>query len=330
MSMSPRGPALAVWSLLGLLGFSSLDALVPSLDNVSHAPTALSGSSCGRTPEHASDSDPSECRSCHGAIYTEWSDSLHAKAFRDEVYQEAIEDLEDPERCVGCHAPEPVLPRLGRLPTPRREGRSHGVSCQSCHLDRGDVIAGPFGAEHDDHESRRHPAFREERSDLLCNSCHDLSIGPVHALGRDFRESGLSRGGTSCVTCHMPEVRRVVGDGGPERDGRRHTLLGPSNAEFAATAFDITLDRDPEGNVELRVENRAGHRVPGLDGRTFRFELRHASGVETVEISSENPIYVSEDRRFSFVVREEAEFELIVSHQHLGQTAEILRRTERL
>lgn len=317
------------WALWGPIALASvLGGTVPNGD---FSPRSYVETPAAYTTGHdssypAATGGPEDCASCHGEIHKEWKGSRHATAFTNEVYQKALKDLRHPERCHGCHAPKPVLDRLGRPPEVRGEDTVHGVHCSSCHLDRGTRIAGPFGSDTEDHESLRHPAFEPRGTTALCGSCHDLRIGPVLPLARDFREAGLRAKGESCTGCHMPEITRVVGDGGPDRKGRKHVLLGPSDREFAASAFDTDIQRERKGFLELRIQNRAGHRVPGLTTRKFVFEVRQGKQVDRVTISAENLLRVGELRRFPIRRTSGQAAELVVFHEHGGESVEIERR----
>lgn len=280
------------------------------------------------------------CADCHPAIHDEWRGTRHANAFTDPTYQAALKGLEAPERCHGCHAPVPVLARFGRPPRVRGEDLHHGITCASCHETRRG-IAGPFGAETPAHASEAHPAFTEKGSVHLCSSCHDLRIGPVLPLGRDFRDAELAERGKSCVGCHMPSVRRPIASDprtgaptGPERRGRSHALRGPSDPEFAASAFKLVARPDGD-RVELAVGNRAGHRVPGLETRSFRFEVvqRNAAGAEVardaVTFDAENPLRAAETRKFRFPKAGRAvRVEIVGSHVHGDAAPTIFQRVE--
>jgi hypothetical protein len=203
------------------------------------------------------------------------------------------------------------LARLGRPPRPRAEALEHGVHCASCHDDRG-RIAGPYGAPTEAHESAADPAFGERGSVHLCRSCHDLRIGPVLPLARDFVAADLGARGKSCIGCHMPAVLRPIAVdpatgaalGGPRR-GRSHALRGPGDPEFCAEAFKLGVGA-ADGRIEVAIGNRAGHRVPGLTTRVFAFRLeQQAADGRTLQqdeilISAENPLWVAETRRFGF------------------------------
>ena len=98
-------------------------------------------------------------------------------------------------------------------------------------------------------------------------------------IGKDYDKSWADPKRKTCIECHMPEVERPIAFDpdtkeatGPVRKGRRHTLLGPSDAEFCASAFELSA-AVKDGKVVLSVENKAGHRVPDLMIRIFDFEV---------------------------------------------------------
>ena len=260
--------------------------------------------------------DAADCGRCHAEIHDEWHGSAHGRAWTDPIYQRTLDGLEHPERCHGCHVPDSVLGRLGRPPRPRDGDLDAGVTCVACHQDRSGAIAGPFGAKTDAHATIAHPAFKEAGSTALCSSCHDLRIGPVLPLARDFEAAGLADRGKSCIGCHMPRMLRPIAvdpdtgePTGPERRGRSHALRGPSDPDFAASAFKIAVRAVDERSIELALGNRAGHRVPGLVGRRFVFDVVQFDAsdrritADAVTISDENLLLVAETRRFPLARR---------------------------
>lgn len=254
-----------------------------------------------------------DCARCHAEIAAEWQGSAHARAFTDPVWKKAAAATTDPQRCTGCHAPEPVQRRLGRPPEARADERVHGVSCVACHEHRGS-IQGPFGTMVDGHAADANPLFASSSSVHLCASCHDTRIGPVLPLARDFRNSSHARAGKSCVNCHMPRLERTIATdpatgkpSGPVREGRSHELLGPTDVDFAASAFAVEARRVGE-RVRVAISNLAGHRVPGLVGRSFEFEVEQFAGErslgsDTIRLTAENLLLVDEERRFRLQLR---------------------------
>jgi hypothetical protein len=88
--------------------------------------------------------------------------------------------------------------------------------------------------------------------------------------------------GYVCQTCHMPEVERVMAEGGPVRKGRRHLWRGGHDPEqlnraftAALTADEPTLTAGRRTTWTLTMTNSgAGHMLPtGDPDRYFLTEL---------------------------------------------------------
>lgn len=291
-----------------------LAALLPGLQTghptASSDPIETRGRVDGGGPADDPDS-AATCGKCHTEIHAEWKGRSHANAWSDEVYQAALKEKKRPEVCYPCHIPTGVLDKLGGKPGTREHLHAEGVTCVSCHK-KGDAIHGPFGARTDAHPTEKDPTFTEAGSTALCASCHSTKIGPVLPLAKDFAESDLEKHGKSCVGCHMPTITRhsavsmVTGKPvGEAREGRRHEILGPNDAEFCAKAFAFKASVD--GNdIVLAIENRAGHRIPGLTLRKFSVIANGIDGSgnsvaeHREEISSDRELNVLETRQVRF------------------------------
>ena len=84
----------------------------------------------------------------------------------------------------------------------------------------------------------------------------------------------------------MAPVERAWASGAPLRVGRSHALQTPRDPTFLRRAFDVQW-KGTDAKHHLRLENRAGHRVPGLVGRRIEFLVEvldeNGSVVESVE-----------------------------------------------
>lgn len=232
-----------------------------------------------KSPERVQGSETLACARCHPTQTEEWSTTLHALAWQDPRYREALEGLRRPAKCHGCHAPEPVhLVGLGRRPKVRGTERALGVDCLGCHGGEDGMILGPRGAPSEAHPSRVDSSFTPEGRSRLCIQCHDTNVGPVIGVAKGFDTGGAPERGLSCVGCHMAPRERPAavdpdsGAPGPARPGRSHALQTPRDPAFLAQAFALEARR-VEGGLVLRIRNRAGHRLPGLEDRTFLFEV---------------------------------------------------------
>lgn len=245
--------------------------------------------------------DPTTCAACHGVVYAEWTESMHARAHHteDPLYAgmrafrlskgHAIEG-----KCETCHAP-----RAGdRLDGPAARA---GVSCSACH----NVVAVHAAVESHgaqqleaapddtmrsardvaDGRSPVHgngpalPAIADGKT--LCLACHGHHTNPagipVCTTGSELDAHG---GDATCVSCHMPEVD---GPSGPvsERDRHRsHRFPGPHRAylqddpSLLAKSARMELEI-ADGQVRVRLENRSGHALPsGFPGRLLTLRLR--------------------------------------------------------
>lgn len=236
--------------------------------------------------------DELSCAGCHETIAEEWSRTMHAMAWTDEIYHAALKDKRRPESCHGCHIPVPLhsMPaaRFGRKPPARGadgERRELGITCRTCHEGPEREILGPFGAETDAHRSVQSEHFTTAiGTNALCIACHGTTIGPVIGLGRDFRQARLEERGMSCVGCHMQPVERPIATDDDDRPtatrkGRSHLLQTPRDPAFLAQAFAFGFRTDGDATL-VTIANRAGHRVPGLIDRklVFRFQVVDDAG----------------------------------------------------
>jgi hypothetical protein len=248
-----------------------------------------------------------DCVECHKEIAQEWAGTLHALAWVDERYQEAIANKRRPQSCHGCHIPQPLnLRPLGGKPRPRNpnaevpeETLHTGISCISCHQGPEGEMLGPFAdAEPTDaHASKQGAAFGEGTlADAICINCHRTNVGPVIGIAKDFETTRQADKGLSCVGCHMSAVDRPAAlvpqeDGSllasQVRRGRSHALQTPRDPDFLAGAFGLEARLTATG-AELLITNQAGHRVPGLKTRsmTFTVTLIDADGESTHLIDS--------------------------------------------
>lgn len=246
-------------------------------------------------PEKLAGLEGHACASCHAAVAEEWARTTHALAWVDEAYQAELGTKKRPELCHGCHVPEPLFAGAwSARPGARETLREHGVSCESCHQDETGAMLGPRGTPVDAHPSKASEHLRAPGSNQLCAACHSTNIGPVIGIAKDALPY-LAERGLACVGCHLAPVEQSFAAGAPVRVGRSHELQTPRDPAFLRLAFDLRLARSDSGTV-LTVENRAGHRVPGLIWReiTFRAELLDAAGtrLEQQEIRIDERAYL--------------------------------------
>jgi hypothetical protein len=221
-----------------------------------------------------------DCIRCHTAIGEEWRETTHATAWIDEPYQKELKGVRRKKSCYGCHIPEPMSGQddNGR-PKPRSTNKHLGVHCTSCHIDTdGTTILGPFGIETDAHPTKKSERFDHDKDNSLCISCHKTTIGPVIGIAKDFVDTEQEEFGLSCVECHMPGLRRPIAnreqgeEGEPYevRSSTSHRLMTPRDPEFLRDAFILAAKKSGD-TVTFSIENKIGHRVPGLLERKIHF-----------------------------------------------------------
>ncbi len=250
-----------------------------------------------------------KCQSCHPAIWREWEDSMHAKAWVDEIYQAAAQQVPDREtKCDQCHAPQPILiTGVGEMPKLRDRQREAGVSCLVCHLDANGAMNGPAAsAETYFHANVTNPIYTEPTT--LCGTCHGQQSVPEHDQVSSFLNSEFDDGNTSCAMCHMPVVKRLQSTTSHESiKGRKHTWRGSRSVTQLRRAATLQLEYKT-GQVDVKLRSRTGHILPGGMLRTIMLEvtLLAPDSIErqkqhiSISAENENRLLPNEDRTYTF------------------------------
>ncbi len=211
------------------------------------------------------------CQLCHAEYVKEWVDSYHGKAWTDEMYVAAKNATPKDKQasCNPCHSPNPTQPALGKAPTLRSKNQHEGVACIACHQipsgkpDDIGTMVGPFPADQmvKGHPNKQDKGMGEEPK--ICISCHGTDKD--HNQYDSWKGSEWEKEGTTCQTCHMPEVKRVIYDkkGALPREAHKHTMPGAHDAAFVKKA--ALLDGAVSGGkLKVTVTNDgAGHNFPG-------------------------------------------------------------------
>ncbi len=232
------------------------------------------------------------CGSCHEDILFKWAHSMHALAYTDRVFRQALLEAyyysegKAAERCLRCHSPTAVETGdfLGK-----QDLTLEGVTCDYCHSIDG-IEEGPHGTlrariDHsklhgplDIPEPPQHSVAKRDyfsRSEI-CAVCHDYTTEDgtvVFATYAEWRASKYAEIGKQCQDCHMPRLERAQ----PTKTGGRvfndHDLQGGHSKAQIKKAIDARIEevsRDGDRvRVVVAVENvGAGHSVPtGLPSR---------------------------------------------------------------
>ena len=250
-----------------------------------------------------------KCKSCHPAIWREWENSMHAKAWVDEIYQTAASQVPDrATKCDQCHAPQPVLVTgVGKMPRLRDTDRDAGVSCLVCHLDAQGAMHGPpASAETYFHANVTNPVYTDPTA--LCSTCHGQPSVPEHDQVSSFLSSKFAEKNQGCATCHMPVVTRLQSTASYESlKGRKHTWRGSRSVAQLRRAASLQLEYTT-GMVEVKLLSKTGHVLPGGTLRTIilEFTLFASDGTERqkqrISIAAENGnrLLPDENRGYTF------------------------------
>ena len=250
-----------------------------------------------------------KCKSCHPAIWREWENSMHAKAWVDEIYQAAAQQVADREtKCDQCHAPEPILiTGVGKMPKLRDKQREAGVSCLVCHLDAHGAMNGPAAsAETYFHANVTNPIYTKPTT--LCGTCHGQQSVPEHDQVSSFLNSKFAEGDTSCATCHMPVITRLQSTTSHESiKGRKHTWRGSRSVAQLKRAATLQLGY-VDGKVDVKLRSKTGHILPGGTLRTIVLEVTMFApdGTErqkqqiSISAKNENRLLPNENRIYTF------------------------------
>lgn len=210
-----------------------------------------------READSAAPATRGKCGRCHPEIAQEWLNSLHAKAFQDTHFTEAIKGEKDAEsKCFTCHAPEALRVKgIGKTPGFRVDLRETGVDCMVCHTNPKGVVHAPFRSGAAPHDVEVDPQHKTEE---LCASCH----GAFGTVG-EFKQSKFAKEGQTCATCHMPKVKRAAAVGGKMRMVSSHVWKGGDDPETLKKAVKLDATVSAEGVVTAKATNiGAGHKFP--------------------------------------------------------------------
>ncbi len=233
----------------------------------------------GRVPAGLDGTAVGDCARCHADIAAEWRSSLHARAWTDPIFQEAYA-AEPLAECRNCHAPE----NGGRVPTGR--AAHDGVSCATCHVRAGAVLAADSVHPRPAGSRASHPvvATRELGESAFCGGCHQFNFlgfladadGRGHHVLTDepqqdtlgeWQESAAAMAGETCQHCHMPWVPSTGGG-----RHRSHAFRGGFDAAHVreAVSAEVSARRTALGvEVSVRMHpGRTGHAFP--TGDVFR------------------------------------------------------------
>lgn len=251
-----------------------------------------------KVPQGLNSVSASECGNCHQDIYSEWSESMHAKAWAEPYFQVDYAYDGFQQICLNCHTPlenqqanlvrgfedgDKFKPILKPNPNYDPDLRNEGVTCAVCHIREGKII-GPFETDNAPHSVFPDPEMTSGMK--FCARCHVVSgkkwdtfyrippCGTVIEIAKKGQEP-------DCIGCHMPEVIRPMATGSKVREGKRHLFKGGHHPEMVKKALKVEYKKetDREGNtikyLFTLTNTGAAHYLPtGTPDRHLTLELR--------------------------------------------------------
>ncbi|OGG94685.1 MAG: hypothetical protein A2508_04315 [Candidatus Lambdaproteobacteria bacterium RIFOXYD12_FULL_49_8] len=248
------------------------------------------------SPEGIDSLNASYCGSCHQAIYEEWSQSMHAKAWTDPYYQTDLEFDGNQQICLNCHIPlenqqkdlvmgfrdserfDPIL-----KPNPNFDVtlQQEGVTCAVCHI-RDGVIIGPTGSELAPHPVKVDPEMGSGVKS--CQQCHLVSndrwdvfykIPPCGTVAE------IKKGGEQidCVGCHLPKTQRPLVEGFAARSSGKHLFQGGHHPPTVKDSLKVELVQENNKGGKLITATltniKAAHALPtGTPDRHLTLRMR--------------------------------------------------------
>jgi hypothetical protein len=170
-----------------------------------------------------------QCKGCHSDQFYEFDESMHAKAFSNQLFNaQYFNDVvpraqRDPEmvpearKCIACHAPVVFMNYTGLVTTPAQANKYEtGVTCDFCHTlagyaDNGDFMQTASGKKLGPFPSDGGSTHHSEYSRFIavgdfCGRCHNATnhVGlEVKSTYYEWRESKFGSRGVACQECHM-------------------------------------------------------------------------------------------------------------------------------
>jgi hypothetical protein len=243
-----------------------------------------------------------KCRTCHPALYEQWSQSMMSQAYThhwDEIeyfdlavaHAEKVPELKDVvDGCNGCHTPMAFM--AGELPPARPEENTmanESVSCEVCHLIQGSSTDPPYNFSHITEpsitkqsargEGNDSPAHRIAKNEFfktteLCGTCHneESPYGVwVKSTQLEWKEGPYAKEGVRCQDCHMPAApfqTALMGKTYP--DARLHLFHGAHDPGKVRGTVELRIqpdlrDAEPGETVVFTValfNQKTGHKFP--------------------------------------------------------------------
>ena len=180
---------------------------------------------------------PQRCRECHEAEFLAWSNTTHAQASFDPIFQVYLQQAEEPGECFACHTTG-YNAITGQF-------MLAGVTCEACH--------GPYRVQHPEE------SMVIATSEDLCGACHPSTL-------LEWESSRHGEVDVTCVDCHEVHTQKTRAAAttdslcaGCHHDilrGAPHTIHSPADIR----CIDCHLAR-PDDDTRAKERSRAatGH-----------------------------------------------------------------------
>ncbi|MDG1479336.1 MAG: hypothetical protein P8R54_07075 [Myxococcota bacterium] len=169
---------------------------------------------CHTVPHDARHTD---CATCHAPQVAAWSESRHAVAYSNPIFQHSWAETQDPW-CLTCHLPD------------------DGVTCGTCHGLKKQTCA-------DCHEFDLPQALGGAASGTLGQSTVS-----------EWRASGAAAAGTGCIDCHPPHHPAGGHDRGRVRAAVDAAVVARGDTVEAAISVDGIGHAFPTGDPFRRLQ----------------------------------------------------------------------------
>ncbi|MBI4344659.1 MAG: hypothetical protein HY555_03630 [Euryarchaeota archaeon] len=266
------------------------------------------------------------CKACHGAIYDQWSHSLHARSHEDPVFTAAhLQSIEyagpgATPYCFSCHAPTTRVTKDYEL---RMNITREGVTCNFCHtvsgleidkpikylLSPGETIYGKAVNKTAPHRLEYREFFLKSE---FCGGCHDLYVNnaPVMETYTEWK-AGPYAATKQCQDCHMDVIE----------GGRSHRFTGGHFESRVKEAAGVRLETEIKAGkalVTAYVTNKgSGHKIPtGIPSRRLILHLK-------AKDDRGNIIY-REDRYYRKVIADKEGREIAEDFRFMLDSAKVL------
>lgn len=229
--------------------------------------------------------DPVECANCHQYLFSQFEQSMHARSYRNPIFQNQVYNVllpqmsGDPDAmqkagaCLSCHAPTAYLTHDKSLPAQHSLGpRPPGVTCDFCHTiigfqgtkpgnanyipSPGPVKYGPLSFTSDWH----HKYAEFQRKSGACAVCHEATNNHgvhIYSTYSEWKTSSWARKGVHCQDCHMSATGRYIADKPVYEKGAvaAGTIITPAQREkiYSHRFPGASVQSQVEGAIKLRV-----------------------------------------------------------------------------